>query len=370
MMGLLSFTPFFEKSAYDELRSACDFKVLERSWSRIVIRCDGKLPGNGWAESSKFIHYCLPLFSEREMPEGFGKNEMLAFLLEYLSSESCSKIGSFIIEAIQFERAGENSAKDIEVYLGTKLESAGFPIDMKNPQSRLYIVVCKKAVYAGYCASAELMFSMIDINRAYASRADRVSRAERKLSEAFRIFRIETPRQGHAEIAIDIGAAPGGWSMGLSSMGYKVIAIDNADLDTGAFSNEEIEVVEMKCDGADEGIRGFASGNAGVLHLRGSFEEASESVLKSGIRSSFIGIDVNAEPEISVSALLLYLPALTDNCKSIITIKCKTKNVGSNIEAARMALGDACKIIRLKALPSNRQEITALCVKGDSITGT
>ena len=363
MIGLLSFTPFFEKSAYDELRSVCDFKVLERSWNRIVIRCDGPLPGSGWAESSKFIHYCMPLLSERDMPKDFGKEEMLEFLLECLGSEPYSQIGSFMIEAIQFERTGENSAKDIEVYIGTRLESAGFPIDMKKPRSRLFVVICRDRVYAGYCPSAGIRFGMIDIGRSYAIRADKVSRAERKLSEAFKVFQIDIPAPHHHEIAIDIGAAPGGWSMGLAHLGYKVIAIDNADLDTDAFAREGIKVLETECSSAEEGIRRLSSESAGVLHIRGSFEEASRAVLKSMVHSDFIGIDVNAEPEISASALLMYLPALKDNCKSVMTIKCKTKNVGSNIEASRRALGDACRIIGLKALPSNRQEITALCVK-------
>ena len=363
MIGLLSFTPFFEKSAYEELRSACDFKVLERSWNRVVIRCDGTFPESAWAESSRFIYYCLPLLSERDMPEGFSKDEMLKFLLDCLGTESYSRIGSFMIEAIQFERSGENSAKDIEVYIGTRLESAGFPVDLKKPRSRLFVVICSDHLYAGYCASAGLSFDKVDIGRSYAARTDKVSRAERKLSEAFRIFHMETPPRDSHPIAIDIGAAPGGWSMELACLGYKVIAIDNADLDTDAFAKEGIEVLKAECGGAEENIRSFSVGSAGVLHIRCSFEEASGAVLKSGIRSDFIGIDINAEPGISASALLMYLPTLKDGCKSVMTIKCKTKNVWFNIEAAQRALGNECRMVRIKALPSNRQEITALCVK-------
>ena len=149
----------------------------------------------------------------------------------------------------------------------------------------------------------------------------------------------------------------------LACLGYKVIAIDNADLDTDAFAKEGIEVLKAECGGAEENIRSFSVGSAGVLHIRCSFEEASGAVLKSGIRSDFIGIDVNAGPDISASALLMYLPTLKDGCKSVMTIKCKTKNVWFNIEAAQRALGNECRMVRIKALPSNRQEITALCVK-------
>lgn len=54
------------------------------------------------------------------------------------------------------------------------------------------------------------------------------SRSARKLSEAFWTMGIE-PKGGQS--AVDLGAAPGGWSLVLAQYGVKVFAIDHADLD-------------------------------------------------------------------------------------------------------------------------------------------
>lgn len=55
-----------------------------------------------------------------------------------------------------------------------------------------------------------------------------ISRAEFKLLEALSVFGLQLPSQG---VALDLGAAPGGWTRVLRSHGQKVVAVDPADLD-------------------------------------------------------------------------------------------------------------------------------------------
>jgi 23S rRNA (cytidine2498-2'-O)-methyltransferase len=55
-----------------------------------------------------------------------------------------------------------------------------------------------------------------------------ISRAEFKLLEALSVFGLQLPSQG---AALDLGAAPGGWTRVLRSHGLKVVAVDPADLD-------------------------------------------------------------------------------------------------------------------------------------------
>lgn len=53
-----------------------------------------------------------------------------------------------------------------------------------------------------------------------------VSRAEQKLLEALELVSLPTPGQ-----ALDLGAAPGGWSRIMGTLGWSVDAVDPADLD-------------------------------------------------------------------------------------------------------------------------------------------
>ncbi len=57
---------------------------------------------------------------------------------------------------------------------------------------------------------------------------DSVSRAETKLIEGWEAFGLGRPRPG---LALDLGAAPGGWSRVLADWGYEVHAVDPAPLD-------------------------------------------------------------------------------------------------------------------------------------------
>jgi 23S rRNA (cytidine2498-2'-O)-methyltransferase len=90
----------------------------------------------------------------------------------------------------------------------------------------------------------------VDFGRAYASReafangqcrrADdpqAPSRSYLKLEEAYGILGAE-PRPG--ETAVDLGAAPGGWSYSAAKRGARVIAIDNGPLKGGARNHPQI----------------------------------------------------------------------------------------------------------------------------------
>ncbi len=65
------------------------------------------------------------------------------------------------------------------------------------------------------------------------------SRSGSKLTEALRFFQVEAP-QGSAW-AVDLGAAPGGWSAVLVEAGYQVMAVDN-----GALSLELLETGRVR----------------------------------------------------------------------------------------------------------------------------
>src|SRR5690606_4098232 len=68
---------------------------------------------------------------------------------------------------------------------------------------------------------------------------DSVSRAEAKLLESWESFGIDRDL-GRPGLALDLGAAPGGWSRVLANNGYQVDAVDPADLDPRVLALDKV----------------------------------------------------------------------------------------------------------------------------------
>jgi len=70
-----------------------------------------------------------------------------------------------------------------------------------------------------------------------------ISRAEFKLLEACNVFKLTLPQDGKA---LDMGAAPGGWSRILAKSGLHVYAVDPADLDARLHNISGIEHIRSR----------------------------------------------------------------------------------------------------------------------------
>lgn len=68
----------------------------------------------------------------------------------------------------------------------------------------------------------------------------RVSRAEFKLEELFAIFPVDLPVDGHA---VDLGAAPGGWTRVLRQHGMAVWAVDPGDVAPALIADPDVHHV-------------------------------------------------------------------------------------------------------------------------------
>jgi len=129
---------------------------------------------------------------------------------------------------------------------GALTEATGAVVDVRAP-AHVLSVVCAKVIEAdrrpltadGATRNSQLAFlglSPTDLNlsdwaggvRRFAREEGQISRAEFKLLEALEVFRIDLPPRG---VALDLGAAPGGWSRVLRQRDQFVTAIDPAELD-------------------------------------------------------------------------------------------------------------------------------------------
>ncbi len=99
---------------------------------------------------------------------------------------------------------------------------------IKKPQVIISILCTMQKGYLGISSAEENLSSWPGGARHFAHTAEEISRAEFKLLEALEVFGITLPTKGRA---LDLGAAPGGWTRLLLESGLHVVAVDPANLD-------------------------------------------------------------------------------------------------------------------------------------------
>ena len=244
------------------------------------------------------------------------------------------------------------SAKDIEVAMGSGLEKRGYNIDLMNPEILAYCVLMDGVCYSGCVKLSEHAHGFIDPFRYNKEKA--VSRAEFKIIEAFREFGLAPPG-----VAIDMGAAPGGWSLFLARNGASVIAIDSGELEYGKILKAGVKVRKMAL-----GKVPIKSGDIkpkSIIHMKCRLEKAA-SMLKN-IKVDFVGDDINVGGIESSRAVIGYSRFMKKNAVLIMTVKCMHRSVGRYMKEVESILRPKFRIVRWKVLPHNRQEITLFAMK-------
>lgn len=160
-----------------------------------------------------------------------------------------------------------------------------------------------------------------------------VSRAEAKLLEAWEAFHLDDgPPPGPA---LDLGAAPGGWSRVLAGMGYRVDAVDPAPLDARVLALPE--VFHHQCT-AGQFLAERREGGYGLL--------VSDMKMQAGLAAAL---------------LARCRPLLSPNGRVLTTLKlCKGSGALAEARQALRQLSRGYAISQARQLHFNRSEITVL----------
>ena len=103
----------------------------------------------------------------------------------------------------------------------------GGRLDVRNPAQVLSLNVTPEQAYVGLSWAADNLSNWAGGEQRFRRERGQISRAEFKLLEALAVFRIVLPSGGQA---LDLGAAPGGWTRVALHRGMRVVAVDPADL--------------------------------------------------------------------------------------------------------------------------------------------
>jgi 23S rRNA (cytidine2498-2'-O)-methyltransferase len=107
-------------------------------------------------------------------------------------------------------------------------EETGAIESVKKPQVVVSVLCTAEKCYLGISTAEENLSAWPGGARHFAQGPEQISRAEFKLLEALEVFGVSLPAQGQA---LDLGAAPGGWTRLLLEAGLNVVAVDPAQLD-------------------------------------------------------------------------------------------------------------------------------------------
>ena len=365
----------FRKEALDELKALLgDFKREKGSTEKFFVVSSAAEKGKvlSWFVDGNpvFIDNIIPLAGTLEFAKGDYK-AVIGFL-----SQKLKKDQRFRIEVLNVRSdAGEN-AKSIEVKVGSALESLGFSADLKAPDAFVYIVLSGKTALIGMLDRRDILKERLDEFR-YAGKSEerKISRASFKLAEAIELFRIDTSR---LKIILDIGAAPGSWSVHFSNLGAKVVAVDNALLDYSKFKGDKHVVVAAeprfveqtkelvaKMERKPEVIEidRIDTARFDILHVRRRALDLPTHLLGSPRQFDLLAIDMNVEPEAAAEAANHYSDLLKEHGYLLLTVKLFDRKAKENIRKVSEILEKEFGSIRVKKLPHNRLELTLFATK-------
>ncbi len=219
-------------------------------------------------------------------------------------------------------------------------EETGAIEAIKKPQIVISILCTMYTAYLGISPVEENLSSWPGGARHYAQTPDQISRAELKLLEALEVFGVELPEGGRA---LDLGAAPGGWTRLLLDAHLSVIAVDPANLDPRLARRARLE------------------------HYRGYADNFLAEAIKRHIRFDIIVNDMRmdareAARELDNAAECLRAEGIVI---SVFKLPHATHEINplTNLKEALYTLRQQYGIVQARQLFHNRQEVTVVAAQ-------
>jgi 23S rRNA (cytidine2498-2'-O)-methyltransferase len=219
-------------------------------------------------------------------------------------------------------------------------EETGAVESIKKPQVVVSLLSTTEKGYAGISLAKDNLSDWPGGARHFAQTSEQISRSEFKLLEALEVFGVTLPSKGWA---LDLGAAPGGWTRLLLEAGMSVAAVDPAKLDSGLAGNPRLE------------------------HYRGFARMYLEEAIKRGRKFDVITNDMRMDAR-EAGRLLVEASAClrTDSfIISVLKLPHATLEIDplKNLKEALRLLNKHFGIVEARQLFHNRQEVTVLTAR-------
>ncbi len=204
--------------------------------------------------------------------------------------------------------------------------------DRKAPELVISVSLTPTSAFAGTSETRANLSSWPGGMARYTGGDDALSRAKKKLMEAVDVFDLDLDpkRVGAGRLAIDLGAAPGGWTQFLLEKGFSVVAVDPADLDPRLVSDR-------------------------LTHFRGTAERFFG---RSGEAADLLTSDMRMDARDAARMLVSAAGMLKPGGSIITTLKLPERGLVPVLDAALEILSQRY-VVRARHLFHNRSEVTA-----------
>jgi 23S rRNA (cytidine2498-2'-O)-methyltransferase len=219
-------------------------------------------------------------------------------------------------------------------------EETGAVESIKKPQIVISALCTTHKVYVGISSVEENLSSWPGGARHFAQTSEQISRAEFKLLEALEVFGLSLPPGGKA---LDLGAAPGGWTRLLLEAGMHVVAVDPARLDPRLVKRPHLD------------------------HYRGYAEHYLEEAVRRHLKFDVIANDMRMDARAAARLLASASPRLqTDGfVVSVFKLPHATREIDpqTTLKEALSILHKRYGIVQARQLFHNRQEVTVIAAQ-------
>ncbi|HEY6540784.1 MAG TPA: SAM-dependent methyltransferase [Ktedonobacteraceae bacterium] len=209
---------------------------------------------------------------------------------------------------------------------------------VKKPQVVVSLLCADLQAYAGISIAKDNLSDWPGGMRHYAQLPEQISRAEFKLLEALETFGVSLPDKGDA---LDLGAAPGGWTRLLRDAGMRVVAVDPARLDARLGGRLE--------------------------HYRGYAEDYIEEAVARHKKFDVITNDMRMDAREAARLLVQARSCLRPDGFIISTLKLPHAAIdidpSRNLKEALRLLEKHFAVVQVRQLFHNRQEVTVITAK-------
>ncbi len=233
--------------------------------------------------------------------------------------------------AVQIRKANAaliNSPLEIKRFIDEYISEkyCAVPV-IKEPDKVISILAANDKCYIGISDVSSNLSSWSGGMIHYKKDDNDISRAKFKLMEAIYVFDINMTVIGSA---LDLGAAPGGWTSVLLDYGIAVTAVDTGDMDQRLLENENLS---------------FIKGNVSDVKLSScSFDMLTSDISWNPINTAKMAVECS--------------DALKADGIAVVTVKLMNSKIGRTIKGVKNIYSEKFDILGAKQLFHNRDEIT------------
>lgn len=329
---IVTYKPLFEPLLFNELNARCSgIKLVDRSSSSAAFSIIdySKIITEIHESGFVFLQHIHPYMCKNEISGGASDFAVFIKMLERILS-LFKEDDIFTCQCrIATDKVMEYSNGDLTNLLATFIGDKGYKISPKDAEIAVSLTLFDNMAYMGLSSLKDNVSEWTGGVLFYSKTDDIMCRAEFKIEEAFKVFEIEL-KEGMK--ALDLGAAPGGWTHFLCKKDIFVDAVDPANLNQVVLDNKNVRHYKMT---AQE----FAKNNVDKKY-------------------DIIVNDMKMDTNESIDILRDMSKHLNKDGICILTLKLSKEQVQKRINTAKKVLSNKFEKVKIKQLYYNRSEVT------------